>query len=388
MDITNTIKLRKPYPWQVEILKTPKRHRLIIASRRIGKTEIAKYAAILELLHGKKVLWVAPVYSQTVEIYRSIADTISSIVSYKSTNKELHTVTGGKMWFRSADNPDALRSLGYDLVIFDEFAFSNQEAWKVIRPTLAENKGRFMAITSPSGHNFVHDLYQKMKFADDWYCCQLPWSVSPHLTKEEIAKAESEMLASEFRQEFMASFESPTGALFQADWLRDIMIPESDWPTNDTFARKMIAVDQSAGRIHSDLQGVVFVGVKDQMLYVDAWGGRLPIPDLCKQVKAMGKTHSPEAYVWESNGFGALAADEFMRQFTIQPPVLLVNSAVEKNIRIARLGTYFSRRQVKILDNPGGRMLHAQASDWPKGAQHGSFDLLDAFEMAIRALTN
>lgn len=377
-----TIKLKKLYPWQQELRDAPQRHRMVIASRQSGKTLAATQIAIEELLRGGRVLWVAPVYSQTKEIFCAIRDKLMDLISYISTPTEIKLLTAGHIWFRSADRPDRLRSLNYTLVIFDEFAFADEEAYKVIRPTLSATQGRMLIISTPNGHNHLYDLYDKAKDLEDWYTTKLDWTVSKHLLPDEIAKAQLEMSPGEFKQEYMAEFVSPKNAIFKAEWLTDLFIDSLP----ETFQRKIIAIDLSLGKdLKSDFQAIVFVGVMNNVLYVDAYAERMPITTLNEKIKDLYTYYRPEGVAFESNGFQVLVAHDFTKLFTVPPNVLLVNNDVKKETRISRLSSLLAQKRIKILRNSGGMELFRELSDFgSKNALHD--DVMDALEMAWRTL--
>ena len=65
------------------------------------------------------------------------------------------------------------------------------------------------------------------------------------------------------------------------------------------------------------------------------------------------------------------------------PEIIGVKEQVIKDVRISRLGTPLSKKQVHVLDNEGGREWYREALDWPDAAND---DLLDAHELAWRGM--
>jgi len=383
VQIDATIKLQPLYQWQKDISNPPNqaRHVLCCVSRRAGKTTACTNVAIRALIAGKRILWVSPLYSQSIEIYRTILNKTSEIVKYQACNKELILHKGGQIWFRSSDNPDSLRSLGYDCCLFDEMAFSNEESWKVLRPTLAERQGKLIGISTPNGFNWWHDLWEKVKDNPDWYCFQSDYKCSPHLKEEEIEKMKLEMSVGEFNQEMNANFVQSKGSLFEGEWLKDIMVDELP----ELFQRKSIAVDLSLGNsIYSDFQAVAFTGWFNNCLYVDIAMKRMAIPVLLNYVKEMYLHYKPESIGFESNGYQCLVADAFSKLFPIPPAVMLIDNKVKKETRIGRLGQLLKNKQLKILRNEGGNICFGQLSDWGSGENHD--DGPDAIEMSWRIL--
>lgn len=378
------IKLPKLYQWQKDVANTPKRHRCIVVSRRAGKTLTARHIAIKALLAGQKVLWCSPIHQQTKEQFNEIYQTVEQLVVSSEKSKEITLITGGKLWTRSADNPASLRSLGYDLVILDEFAFMSEDAWSTIRPTLSDHgTGRALIISTPNGHNHLHTMFTKHADDPEWYTYQSDWTCSPHLKQEEIEKAQRELTPNEFRQEYQAEFMSPKGALFDSSWLTNIMIDKMP----DTYQRTMIGTDYSLGHsIRSDWQAIAFCGWYNDCLYCDCSADRLNIEAFNQKIKLKYEQYLPEGIACETNCFQELACHNLIKLWAPGPvpPIYEIDNKVNKEVRISRLATLLSRNQLKILNNSGGIECFHELSDFPSAGTHD--DVLDAIEMAYRTM--
>ena len=67
---------------------------------------------------------------------------------------------GGSITVKSADDPDSLRGVGLDGLVFDEAAFARREAWvNGLRPALADRQGWAVFLSTPCGQNWLHDLF-------------------------------------------------------------------------------------------------------------------------------------------------------------------------------------------------------------------------------------
>lgn len=330
------------------------------------------------------MLWISPIFPQSLEIYRSIQSSLAPLVAHQNNGKELRCFTGGQIWFRSSDNPDSLRSLNYQLVISDESAFG-EDCWYIVAPTLARSQGKYLSISTPSGHNHFYDAWIDRQTDPDWYCLQLPWSACPDLSPTEIEKQRRTLTPSKFRQEYEASFESPEGAIFDPDWLREDVIFVDAMPDSPQRG-PVLGVDLSLGKLTSDWQAICKCVVKDNIVYVDAMAERMPISSLCLKIKAIHDITPCESIGIESNGFQVLVADELRRIMEIDSGIVkLIDNRVDKRTRISRLSTRLSRGEIKILKNAGGRTLRHQLCDF--GAIDCKYDdLPDALEMAIRTL--
>ena len=52
---------------QLEVAKSKKRFKIVVAGRRFGKTKLGTALCILTALDGKRAWWVAPTYAMALE---------------------------------------------------------------------------------------------------------------------------------------------------------------------------------------------------------------------------------------------------------------------------------------------------------------------------------
>jgi hypothetical protein len=110
-----------------------------------------------------------------------------------------------------ADNPDALRGIGLDGVILDEYADMRPSVWgDVIRPALADKQGWATFIGTPRGRIGLYDLWKGRGIWRDVEMLRLMLkaSVTGLLAEDELADARRTMSEEEYAQEFECSFEA------------------------------------------------------------------------------------------------------------------------------------------------------------------------------------
>ena len=77
---------------------------------------------------------------------------------------------GARIRLFGADNYDAMRGLYFDSVVADEPADFPANAWPtVIRPALADRKGRATFIGTPKGKNEFWDIWHEAQDDPNWY---------------------------------------------------------------------------------------------------------------------------------------------------------------------------------------------------------------------------
>ena len=150
-----TVTLKRP---QYEVFTSDRRFRILVAGRRFGKT----YLALTELCRGawgkgREAWYVAPTYRQAKAIaWRQLKDLTRGYCAERPNESELSIdlIGGGRISLRGADKYDSLRGQGLDFMVLDEYASMRPEAWtEVLRPSLADRRGRALFIGTPKGLN-------------------------------------------------------------------------------------------------------------------------------------------------------------------------------------------------------------------------------------------
>jgi len=141
-------------------------------------------------------------------------------------------INGSRISLRGADNPDSLRGVFLDFVVFDEFALIEEKAWtEVIRPALSDRQGHAMFISTPMGRNWAFDLYQRGQDSNnpDWSSFTFRTIDGGNVTEQEIDSARRDLDARQFRQEYEASFETYAGVIYY-NFTRENVVPCSQRP--------------------------------------------------------------------------------------------------------------------------------------------------------------
>lgn len=210
---------------QSEVSECSTRFRVIAAGRRWGKS----YLSINEMCKvarfpNKNVWYISPSYRQSKQIIwdllKQMLIDINWVRKINETDLSIVLRNGSKISLRGADNPDSLRGVSLDFVVFDEFAYIDHKAWtEVIRPTLSDRQGSALFITTPSGTaNWAYDLFQRGKdpTEDHWQSFQYTTIQGGNVTQEEIDQAKQDLDARTFTQEYEATFQTYANRVYYA----------------------------------------------------------------------------------------------------------------------------------------------------------------------------
>ena len=227
--MTEVIIPYKPRPYQLELHNNLKRFNVIVAHRRFGKTVFAVNQLIRDVLTcplpNARGAYVAPLYSQAKRVaWDYMKEFTAPIpgVKYNISELSVDFPNGSRIYLIGADNPDSLRGIFLDSVVMDEVSQMNPKAWReVIRPSLADRKGKAIFIGTPSGRNAFYDFYQKAGELEDWYRALLTVEDTNALDEKELEAAKAEMGIHEYQQEFLCSWTASIKGAYYGNEMSD-----------------------------------------------------------------------------------------------------------------------------------------------------------------------
>lgn len=167
------------------------------------------------------------------------------------------------------------------------------------------------------------------------------------------------------------------------------------WPTS--FDLSCVAVDPSKGikkggatnsKKDGDYSAIVFAGLYQGEIWIDADLDRRPIPKIVVDTANMVLANGADEAAFETNMFQEMLAPEFERHcndagLLPYPVTKIDNFGVKKESRICRLGGWLQGKRLKFRRNEGTELLVMQLMQFPIGDYD---DGPDALEMAIRRL--
>lgn len=231
IDDGTTLRVRTGYvprPQAVAFHNRTERFACLVAHRRFGKT----VAAINDLirachitpLENVRVAYIAPYLSQSKAIaWDYLLEYTAAIPDIKINIAELRIdfPNGSRFRLFGADNYNAMRGLYFDAVVLDEPADFPANAWPtVIRPALADRKGRATFIGTPKGKNEFWEVYNAAKGHKDWFTGMYKASDTQILDADELAEAKKAMGDDRYEQEFECSFEAAIQGAYYAQEMK------------------------------------------------------------------------------------------------------------------------------------------------------------------------
>lgn len=221
-----------PLPPQVAIINginNPK-YRFICAaiSRRLGKTYIANIIGqIVSLVPGSSILIMSPNYALSqisFDLQRGLIRHFDlEVVKDNAKDKIIELSNGSTIRMGSVNMVDSVVGRSYDLIIFDEAALAEgKEAFNVaLRPTLDKDNSKALFISTPRGRNNWFAEFYDRGWSDlfpEWLSIHSDYHENPRMSEADIFEARNSMSAAEFEQEYMASFNTYEGQIWNFDY--------------------------------------------------------------------------------------------------------------------------------------------------------------------------
>ncbi len=221
---TNFLTLAKPHKGgQRALYKHPARFHVVACGRRWGKTAYGKIAASEAIFkHGLDVWWVSPTYKMSSAMWREFKRSLGPFAqTINAQERYLEFASGATLTVWTGESADTMRGGAPGLVVIDEAAMiRDADMWPaVIRPALSDKRGRALFLSTPRGHNWFWELYNRGNdpLFPDYKSWNFPTSTNvmlPHLV-EEVAEAERTLPDRLFRQEYLAEFIPDAGGVFR-----------------------------------------------------------------------------------------------------------------------------------------------------------------------------
>jgi phage terminase large subunit-like protein len=342
---------------QSTIAAEKRRFNVVNCGRRFGKSIFGAEQVLFEqggAIDGFPCGWFAPNYKTLAAAWRDIDRATANI--QKSANKTdglIELITGGSVEFWTLEDPDAGRSRKYKRVVVDEAAYARhlQAAWeRAISPTLADLQGEAWFISTPSGRNYFHQLYQRGDPANagrdnDWQSWTMPTAANPHILPSEIERMRALLPERTFAQEYLAQFLEDGGGVFR-NVMRCVAEDDDPYPyRSDPGDGRSYLIGVDWGKSNDWTVLVVIDAKAKRVVELDRFN-RIDYPFQLARLKALHSRFANAPILAESNSMGDALID-FLRRDGL-PVMGFHTTSASKGQIIESLAVAFERNEITI----------------------------------------
>ena len=381
-------------PWQKQVWSSDSRFKVVAAGRRTGKSRLAAWLLIVEALQTDRghVWYIAPTQGQARDIMWQVLLELGHPVIESShvNNMQIKLVNGSTISLKGADRPETMRGVSLKFVVLDEYADMRPQVFEqILRPALADLKGKALFIGTPAGRNHFYDLYQyglseKDDSFESWHFTSFD---NPLLDPEEIELAKKSMSSFAFRQEFMASFEAAQSDIFKAEWVE--YVNKEDIPGDgqyyiaaDLAGFEDVSKQASNKKKHLDESAIAIVKICQDGWFVDnIVTGRWDTKKTAEQLLKICKEYDVKILGIERgmarNAVLPYLQDEMRRRSYYISVVDLTHGNKKKTDRIVwSLQGRFEQGRIKLKKGEWTKDFVDQLLNFPNSGVHD--DMIDA----------
>lgn len=206
---------------QKDICESDARFRVAVTGRRFGKTHVAMRELARHASKPDQHVWyIAPSYRMAKGIvWEQLKGKLKDLRWIDASNEAeltLRLKNNSKIILKGAENKDALRGVGLDFVVMDEFQDIEPTVWtEVVRPTLSDKMGKAMFLGTPRGvGSWSHEMYSMGLETDDWDAFSFTTLEGGNVSEDEIEQAKRDMDQRTFEQEYLATFNTYSGVVY------------------------------------------------------------------------------------------------------------------------------------------------------------------------------
>jgi hypothetical protein len=226
----------KPREGQALLHRKMKRFNVLNLHRRYGKSVMCVNHMIHHLMktHNKNPqgAYIAQNYGSAERIIWTYLKEYTEAFPGVKKNEQKLTITIPrpdksdvvKIILLGSEKYDSIRGIYLDAAVFDEFAFSQPNAWfEVVRAALSDRNGWAIIISTPDGRNHFYDIYQKAEQSmredpcSEWFACTIRASESGIIADKELKALRFEIGEEAYQQEFECSFFSQVKGAYYKD---------------------------------------------------------------------------------------------------------------------------------------------------------------------------
>ena len=229
------------YPKQRAAIYDPARYSVIEASTKSGKTVGALVWLIERTAIDPRPItgwWIAPYYRQAEIAYRRMKRGIDPryiVFNDSSPQRITWKHNGASIWFRSAENPEALYGEEVDCAVVDEFTRCHPDLWPALRSTLTFTRGPVRFIGNVKGRkNWGYRMARRAEAGDIGFAYHKITAADAVeagvLDADEIEQARRDLPERIFQELYMAEAADDEGNPFGVEAIRACIGERGDGP--------------------------------------------------------------------------------------------------------------------------------------------------------------
>lgn len=343
----------EPYCYQAEFLRLNDKRIAIRWARQSGKSLAVAIRALWQAFTfpNQVILILAPTLRQSNIIFRYVkfyAENKNDILAHivRNTTTEMWFDNGGQIYclpsgHQSGDN---IRGYAAKLIIIDEAAYVDEDAFLAIEPSLASTDGSLILISTPRGRTGFY--YEAFTPESEYKKMHLKAEDSPNIKKDFLIKRRSQLTENEFKQEYEAEFTTEANTYFRLDHIKNAMIIEKEIDNAESNCEYEFGVD--VARMGEDETVLIIVDKTNKKMVKIDTHSKKPTTETLDMIRYWYNRFKPVSINVDSASMGAGVCDILLKE---QYPIKMIdlNRTAEKEAIYENLKLLLERGTIKLL---------------------------------------
>ena len=355
---TITIPMRKPHSaLQREMIVYPG-NVVAFAGRRFGKTDAFVQRLFFHMRRKPGLYWWVGLSWRSASmkrawrlvsfyarrILRSMG--LSEREHINKSTSEIEIPGLGRIWFRSAENPESMAGEGIRGVVLDEFSLMQQIVWtEYVQATLIDYGGWAAFAGVPKGRNWAANLWSAAAGREGWRQLHATSYDNPFNDPAAIDRIRQEVPESLFRQEYLAEVVDDAGGVFRGVAAVSTAVPAG--PKPDNTGQYVFGIDWAFS--HDYTAVCVMDAVERRQVHLDRFNG-VDYSLQRERILALAHRYRPSVIVAEANAMGRPNNEELRRAYPHVQDFTTGN--LSKQEIIQALAGAIERGQITLLNDP------------------------------------
>lgn len=247
-----------------------------VSSRQKGKTFMIANLLLYYALNYVRVncFCLSPTLKQSKSIYSTIYDVVANtglVVKANAADYEISFINKSKIYFKSAEQGDALRGYTADFLCIDECCFISDEVFYTVAPWAdAKNAPVLMVSTPYIKEGFFWNFYNyglegiNNTVTIDWSDPQYKEDIEKILPPEKLEEYRKVLPKNQFKTEYLGEWLDNEGVVF--DNFKECVINKS-LNSNDKL---FVGLDWASG-VDADETVISIINNNGEQVFIDGW---------------------------------------------------------------------------------------------------------------------
>ena len=331
-----------------------------VSSRQKGKTfMIANLLLYYALNNAKqKCFCVSPTLKQSKSIYSTIYDAVERSNIIKKANAadyEIKFINGSTIYFKSAEQKEALRGYTADFLCIDECCFITDEVFYIIAPWVDAKKAPVLMVSTP----FVKEgfFWQFFNYGLEginntvtinWSDEQFKEDIQKILPPEKLEEYRRVLPKNQFKTEYLGEWLDNEGVVF--DNFKNCFMDKA----LNTYDQLYVGIDWASG-VDGDETVVSIVNGNGEQVYVDGWNS-LNTTQTIDRIMTIIQPHLNQivTITTETNSIGKPYTDLLTERLPLNQRNKVIGfttSNTSKADLVSDLQVAFEQNKITILDD-------------------------------------